>query len=1007
MRRRLLFLVATLLAAVPVTPQTTSILDGLGIEIRGASREFAFTNTQSAFFYGETNGDLRSSWQGFNVFGHEFLDDYLLLVDGKELRRGDATRTIVYPDHLVREYPGGIIEQLRPVDGLASVGILVTSNRPITLTFVPLLSDARKREELVVKTEGGGGLIARQGHLHRTAESNYPVWLAFQGRSFTPGERETRSGTRYSPAALASQGRSKTHILAFAAGDTEHEALAQAKAFLLDPARCFRTRRERMEKLLRATRVRTDDPRFDRALAWAKLSLDALLMNQVTRGIFAGLPWFNNYWGRDTFIALPGACLVTGRFTEAREILRSFAAFQQRDSGSTDFGRIPNLVTTTDRAYNTADGTPRFAMMAYEYILRSGDTAFAREIYPAIRRSVDGTIRFHLDTLGFLTHGDAETWMDAVGPGGPWSPRGTRANDIQTLWASQLEVASLLAESQGDRPSADRWREIRERLVANFRKFFVRDSLVVDHLNADGSPDTQMRPNQLFTLPVLGGAERAAVALTVARKLTYEYGVASLWQEDDNFHPYHQNDPFYPKDAAYHNGTVWTWVQGPLISELCRLGSEETAFRITRNSVRQILDRGAVGTQSELLDAIPRPGEQEPAISGTFSQAWNLAEFVRNFYDDYLGARITRFDHRLLFHPRLPASLGNVDALLNLDGIGVPVAVKRETDGSTIIVDTRSLKKGGTGQLRVPDGRGQIHEVEVSLPPNSILTFTFKQGEVISYSKKTKQPSLILSEELIPDESGPPAVLASPALKPGLKSLRGPSHPLLPHATVKRRESGARPLLELTDPEGDDTGVSATGVELGRYEYPRNPNFLPGCLDITGLRLSADDSLAYFTLLFRSLSNPGWHPEYGFQLTFAALAIDTDPGSGRRELPGNAGIVLSADRGYERLVLIGGGLQLEDDAGNILAAYIPAGADAANPLGDAGTGTVSFSIPLSYLGRPDRSWHIAVYIGAQDDHGGAGLGEFRMVNREAGEWNGGGRRGDEDSNVYDVLGGDP
>lgn len=59
-------------------------------------------------------------------------------------------------------------------------------------------------------------------------------------------------------------------------------------------------------------------------------------------GIYAGLPWFNNFWERDTFISLPGATLVTGNFADARKVLLSFARFQLRDSTDRRDGRIPN-----------------------------------------------------------------------------------------------------------------------------------------------------------------------------------------------------------------------------------------------------------------------------------------------------------------------------------------------------------------------------------------------------------------------------------------------------------------------------------------------------------------------------------------------------------------------------------------------------------------------------------------------------------------------------------------
>ena len=72
-----------------------SLLDSLGISVQGVSREFAYTNKESAFLYGETRAGNRTSWQGFNVYGHEFLDDYDLVADGRTLDRAAAAVTSV------------------------------------------------------------------------------------------------------------------------------------------------------------------------------------------------------------------------------------------------------------------------------------------------------------------------------------------------------------------------------------------------------------------------------------------------------------------------------------------------------------------------------------------------------------------------------------------------------------------------------------------------------------------------------------------------------------------------------------------------------------------------------------------------------------------------------------------------------------------------------------------------------------------------------------------------
>ncbi|MCH7700303.1 MAG: glycogen debranching enzyme N-terminal domain-containing protein, partial [Planctomycetes bacterium] len=53
------------------------------------------------------------------------------------------------------------------------------------------------------------------------------------------------------------------------------------------------------------------------------------------KSIVAGYPWFTD-WGRDTFIALRGLCLATGRLQDARDILVAWA-------GTVDRGMLPNL----------------------------------------------------------------------------------------------------------------------------------------------------------------------------------------------------------------------------------------------------------------------------------------------------------------------------------------------------------------------------------------------------------------------------------------------------------------------------------------------------------------------------------------------------------------------------------------------------------------------------------------------------------------------------------------
>src|SRR6185436_17722066 len=91
------------------------------------------------------------------------------------------------------------------------------------------------------------------------------------------------------------------------------------------------------------------------------------------RTIVAGYPWFTD-WGRDTFIALRGLCLATGRFDDARAILLAWA-------GAVSQGMLPNRFP--DRGdvpeFNAVDAALWFVIAAHEYVAARAD---AGELVP-------------------------------------------------------------------------------------------------------------------------------------------------------------------------------------------------------------------------------------------------------------------------------------------------------------------------------------------------------------------------------------------------------------------------------------------------------------------------------------------------------------------------------------------------------------------------------------------------------------------------------------------------
>ena len=260
-------------------------LDELAIEVNGASREIAYTNKQSGVYYTETNGRHRSGWQGWRIMSHEVLEDYAVALDGIVLRKSDAVKAIAFPNRLERMYPSGVEERVTMLDSIDAIAIQLQHLPGRRIQLSPLFQDAHRREDYLIRLTDGVLLIAQKNHLVRTPAEDYPVWL---GIMVSPGEHNSARlidsavaiDQYFSPATLQSEIIDQTSDIVLVFGDRETQTVERAKQTMRNLPELLDKRKKRMEALLNYSYVRTDNTRFDKALYWAKLSLDALIMNQ-------------------------------------------------------------------------------------------------------------------------------------------------------------------------------------------------------------------------------------------------------------------------------------------------------------------------------------------------------------------------------------------------------------------------------------------------------------------------------------------------------------------------------------------------------------------------------------------------------------------------------------------------------------------------------------------------------------------------------------------------------
>ena len=187
---------------------------------------------------------------------------------------------------------------------------------------------------------------------------------------------------------------------------------------------------------------------------------DQFLVRRASTGgstVIAGYHWFDD-WGRDTMIALPGLTLTTGRFAEAREILRTFARY-------VDQGMLPNRFPEADAVpeYNTVDATLWWFHALDRYVAATGDLDLAREQLPLLIDVVEWHLRgtrygIVVDPAdGLLLAGEPGvqlTWMDARVGDRVVTPRHGKPVEVQGLWYNALGVLAELSERLGQDGSA-------------------------------------------------------------------------------------------------------------------------------------------------------------------------------------------------------------------------------------------------------------------------------------------------------------------------------------------------------------------------------------------------------------------------------------------------------------------------------------------------------------------------------------------------------------------------
>ncbi len=417
--------------------------------------------------------------------------------------------------------------------------------------------------------------------------------------------------------------------------------------------------------------VELPDEQLQNAYDWSRVSM---LQGMVTNpflgtGLVAGYrtsgesqrPGFAWYFGRDSFWT-SFALNAAGDFANTKTALEFVSKFQRED------GKIPHEISQGANfvdwfkgypyPWASADATPLYIIAVNDYVVNSGDTAFAKEKWASLWKAYQ-FLKSTYDARGLpQNQGVGHGWVE----GGPLLP--VKSEFYQSgLGAEALRALANLARFAGQADSAaalenefaKQWPLVNGSFWIAEKKRFA---FALDKNDKQVDESTV-----LTTVPMWFGLPNDATAISTIRQL------ADADQQTDWGMRIISNRSAVYSGGGYHYGSVWPLFTGWASVAEYRYHQESAAYENLRANALLALD-GSLGHVTEVLSG----DYYQPLSTSSPHQIWSAAMVVSPLLKGMFGLEKDATKKTLTFVPHVPADwtnfkINNVrvgDSVLNL-----------------------------------------------------------------------------------------------------------------------------------------------------------------------------------------------------------------------------------------------------------------------------------------------------------------------------------------------------
>jgi glycogen debranching enzyme len=531
--------------------------------------------------------------------------------------------------------------------------------------------------------------------------------------SFRLGVTEKGKQTKIIAIAGSMEGRA-------VAEQTYHRLLATYPDLLRESAQYY------SDYLARTVSLSLPDKQLQSAYDWARVStVQGLVTNPfLGTGLVAGYrtsgeserPGFAWFFGRDSFWSSL-ALNAEGDFATARVALDFISRYQRED------GKIPheisqgasfvNWLTDYPYPYASADATPLYIIAVNDYVVKSGDVAYAKEKWASLQKAYD-FLRSTYDERGFpRNQGIGHGWVE----GGPLLPVKTELYQT-ALGIEALRALENLAHLTGkEELSADLAKTFEQQEQRMNEAFWLPDAKrFAFALDQQNHPIDE--PTVLSTVPMWFGLLNGAHAQDMISQLAApehqtDWGMRIISSKSQKF-----------SGGGYHYGSVW-----PLFTGWAAVGEYKyhrafPAYENLRSNALLALD-GSLGHVTEVISG----DYYQPLSTSSPHQVWSAAMVISPLLRGLFGVETDAIAHKLTFTPHVPADWPSF-TISNLPVAGSNVTINYARSADSLQFEFARTKGNGECQVEFSPSvspRAKVAKVELNGKP---LAFRMEQSPV-------------------------------------------------------------------------------------------------------------------------------------------------------------------------------------------------------------------------------------------------------------------------------------